>query len=414
VNSALGTITPKALALNAATDTKVYDGGTSSVGVVTAGGLVGGDTVTALSQSFASKNVLGVNGSTLNVSGGYAVNDGNGGNNYAVTLNSATGTITPKALALNGVTDTKVYDGGTSSTGMVTTGGLVGGDTVTALSQSFASKNVLGVNGSTLNVNGGYAVNDGNGGNNYAVTLNTATGTITPKALALNAVTDTKVYDGTTGSPGAVATGGLAGGDTVGSLSQSFASKNVLGINGSTLNVNGGYLVNDGNGGNNYTVTLNSALGTITPAPVNLAASRLDNGTTNFAAGSFNAVVTGTAGSETLTIASGNGTVPSPAIGTQTLMTGTLLLGNGNGGGLASNYTLAGGAHTGTITASIVVPPPVVITQPPAIAPPPDTPATVEASTNYVIYAANAALPTTIEPAKPVTKQPPKQLPNCR
>ena len=377
--------------------------------MVTAGALVSGDTVGSLSQSFASKNVLGVNGSTLNVNSGYVVNDGNGGHNYAVTLNSAAGTITPKALALNAVTDTKVYDGGTSSTGAVGTSGLVGGDTVSPLSQSFASKNVLGANGSTLNVNGGYVVNDSNGGNNYTVTLNSATGTITARALALNAVTDTKVYDGGTSSTGVVTAGALAGGDTVGSLSQSFASKNVLGPNGSTLNVNSGYVVNDGNGGHNYTVTVNSATGTITPAPVSIAASRLDNGATNFTAGSFNAVVTGTVGAETLTIASGNGTVPSPTIGTQTLTTGTLALGNGTGGGLASNYTVVAGANTGTIIASIVEP---VVTPPPALT-------LVEASANYVVYAATTALPlvnkvATMEPGRPVTKQAPKQLPNCR
>ena len=58
----------------------------------------------------------------------------------------------------------------------------------------------------------------------------------------------------------------MQGSDSVGSLSQSYASKNVLGSNGSTLAVNAGYVVNDGNGGANYTVTTNTAFGTITPA----------------------------------------------------------------------------------------------------------------------------------------------------
>ena len=50
--------------------------------------------MTSLSQRFASKNVLGINGSTLVVNTGYSVNDGNNGNNYTVNLNNATGTIT--------------------------------------------------------------------------------------------------------------------------------------------------------------------------------------------------------------------------------------------------------------------------------------------------------------------------------
>jgi putative ABC transport system ATP-binding protein len=39
--------------------------------------------------------VLGTNGSTLLVSSGYTVNDGQGGTNYNVVLQNATGTITP-------------------------------------------------------------------------------------------------------------------------------------------------------------------------------------------------------------------------------------------------------------------------------------------------------------------------------
>jgi hypothetical protein len=56
-------------------------------------------------------------------------------------------------------------------------------------------------------------------------------------------------------------------------------------------------------------------------------------------------------GTETLTVASGTGTVPSKNAGAaQTLALGTLALGDGANGGLASNYTLSGGTHTGTIS----------------------------------------------------------------
>jgi hypothetical protein len=80
------------------------------------------------------------------------VSDGNSGNNYAVTTQSANGTITPKALTLAAVTDTKTYDGTTSSTVSVAVSGIAAnsGDTVTGLSQTFGSKNVQGTNGSTL------------------------------------------------------------------------------------------------------------------------------------------------------------------------------------------------------------------------------------------------------------------------
>ncbi|MBK9520964.1 MAG: hypothetical protein IPO13_04980 [Rhodocyclaceae bacterium] len=125
----------------------------------------------------------------------------------------------------------------------------------------------------------GYTVNDGNSGNNYTVTTNTAAGTITAAALALNAVTDSKVYDATTGSSGTVAKVGLQGSDSVTSLTQSYQSKNVLGSNLSTLEVAAGYTVNDGNSGNNYTVTTNTAAGTITAATLSSTLAGIANKT---------------------------------------------------------------------------------------------------------------------------------------
>jgi hypothetical protein len=101
----------------------------------------------------------------------------------------------------------------------------------------------------------------------------------------------------------------------------------------------------------NYTFAASGHTGTITNAGVvvNLAGTRVYDGTVNFTAGQFTATITGTLNGETLTIASGTGTVPSPNVGTQTLSIGNLKLGDGTGS--ASNYTLVGGTHTGTITA---------------------------------------------------------------
>jgi hypothetical protein len=45
-----------------------------------------------------------------------------------------------------------------------------------------------------------------------------------------------------------------------------------MGPNGSMISVTG-YTINDGNGGHNYTVVLEGATGTITPAPLHVAAS---------------------------------------------------------------------------------------------------------------------------------------------
>ncbi len=114
---------------------------------------------------------------------GYALNKSNAGNL----------SVTAATLNFNAVTDTKIYDGNTDSDGIVTTSGLVNGNTVTNLTQSYATKNVMGSDGSTLNVNAGYNVNDGNSGNNYRVNTNSAMGSINPANLSITANNATKV-----------------------------------------------------------------------------------------------------------------------------------------------------------------------------------------------------------------------------
>ena len=226
--------------------------------------------MTGLTQAFASKNVLGTNGSSLLVTG-YIVNDGDNGNDYTVTTQNASGTITPAPLTITAVIDIKAYNGTTSSSMSPTYGGLKHGDTATGLTQAFASKNVLGTNGSTLVVTG-YTINDGDDGNDYTVTTQNASGTITPAPLTISATSDTKVYDGTTTSSETPTYSALYGRDTVSGLTQAFTSKNVLGNNGNTLMVTG-YVVNDGDDGQDYAVTLMAASGTITPAALTISAT---------------------------------------------------------------------------------------------------------------------------------------------
>jgi hypothetical protein len=286
----------------------------------------------------------------------FTVNDGNGGANYSVTSNTAAGTITAKALQVNAVTDTKVYDATTTSAATPVNVGLVGADTVTGATQSFGSKNVLGLNGSTLSVNGGsFTVNDGNGGANYSVTSATALGTITAKAASVNAVTDTKVYDGTTSSSATPTSAGLVGGDTVTGATQSFGSKNVLGANGSTLSVNGGsFTVNDGNGGANYSITLNTAAGTITARPVTLTAPSVtktyDGGLTYGTTAGDLTSITGSGplvGGDTVTTATIAYTNKDVGLGNKTVTLSGVTVNDGNGG---ANYTVTlSGNSTSTI-----------------------------------------------------------------
>ncbi|MFI4933477.1 MAG: YDG domain-containing protein [Caulobacterales bacterium] len=257
----VGLIDPATLTIKAVTDSKVYNGTVVSAGVPTVSGLFGEDGVTGLSQVFDSKNA---GARTLNVVNGFSVNDGNNGGNYTVHLVSAAGTITKAPLSIDAVTDTKVYNGTTTSAGVPLVSGLVEGDSASNLSQAFASKNA---GARTLSVNG-FSINDGNGGGNYAITFNTADGSITQASLTISAVADTKVYNGAVDSAGQPIVIGLVEGDSVSNLSQVFDSKNA---GARTLAVTG-FTINDGNDGANYTVHLNGADGTITPAQLTLTA----------------------------------------------------------------------------------------------------------------------------------------------
>jgi hypothetical protein len=86
-NNASGNVTDiiyqAKLTITALTNTKTYDCGTSAAAIPTVMGLQYGDSVTNLAEAYANPNAG--TGKTLNVST-YTINDGNGGNNYIVTL----------------------------------------------------------------------------------------------------------------------------------------------------------------------------------------------------------------------------------------------------------------------------------------------------------------------------------------
>jgi len=261
------TVTPTA----ANTTTVTYDGATQSRSAngVTFGfsGFVGNDGT----NPNAVSGTAGVTGGTGRNVGTYAFSATQGtlSSDFGYQFQFGTGgglVITKAALTVSAVSDTKVYDGRASSGGVVQVSGLQGSDTA-SFTQAFGSKNVQGTNGSTLSASG--LVSDGNGGGNYAVTFVNAMGSITPAQLTITEVSGSKVFDGTTGSTVTAQVSGLKGSDTVSRLAESFASANA----GSRAMALGPLMVNDGNGGANYTLTVVNAMGTITPAQLTITAN---------------------------------------------------------------------------------------------------------------------------------------------
>jgi hypothetical protein len=271
-----GVISQRALTIDAVTNLKTYDGTTSAsanpiaAAATSTSGLVGGDTVTAV-ETYDTRNAG--SGKTLSVST-YTVNDGNNGSNYypVTTVMTNTGVISQRPLTIAAVTDTKTYDATTSSgatpvvVGPTSTSGLVLSDSVAGLSEIYTSPNAGSGTLSVLT----FTVVDGNSGLNYNTALLTANGTINQRPLTVDAVTNTKTYDGTTSAAAVpiveatTSTSGLVLNDTVTGLVETYASQNA-GIEPLSVSA---YTVNDGNSGHNYVVTLMTVNGTINPDPL--------------------------------------------------------------------------------------------------------------------------------------------------
>ena len=329
VPDSTGVITAEALTIMAVTNTKVYDGTTSAAGVplITSGSLQGSDTANFM-ETYDTRNV-GV-GLILTPSG--TVNDGNGGDNYTYTfLPDVTGSITPAALTITAVDNTKVYDGTTSAAGvpMITSGSLGTGDAVNFI-ETYSAPNV----GTGLTLTPSGTVSDGNDGDNYTYTfVPVSTGVITAEALTITAVTNTKGYDATT-SAAAVPeiTSGSLQGEDVADFSETYSTANV----GTGLTLTPSGTVNDGNDGNNYTYTfVPVSTGVITAEALTITAVTNTKGydaTTSAAA--VPEITSGSLQGED--VADFSEAYSSANVGTGLTLTPSGMVGDGNGG---DNYT---------------------------------------------------------------------------
>ena len=145
-------------------------------------------------------------------------------------------------------------------------------------------------------------------------------------------------------------TGGILSGDTVviGDGSATFSDANAA--IGKTVTVSGLNLT--GGGASNYGLSSTSATAqaNIAPAILNLTGTRVYDGATDANAALFGSAgtLTGVNG-ESLAL-TGTGTLTSKNVNTQQTFASVLGFSLGNGTGLASNYTLAGGTDWVNIT----------------------------------------------------------------
>jgi len=298
-------ITALAVTLTAPSVSKTYDGGlgyTATTGNLSAlaGSLVGGDTITAATIAYADKNA-GSESKTVSLNAA-TINDGNGGNNYSVTLaGNSTSTITPLAIAVAATGVSKVYDAGVNATATLFSESVISGDTVSFASASatFADKNVA--NAKTVSVTGISA--SGTDAGNYTLnnTSATTTANITPLAITVAASGVNKVYDAGVNDAATLSSTGVLSGDTVAfaSTSATFADKNAA--LGKTVSVAG--ISASGTDAGNYTLN-NSTASTsadITPKALSVsglgASDKVYDGTTaatvNTAQASYTGLIDG-------------------------------------------------------------------------------------------------------------------------
>ncbi len=257
-------ITLAPLTIQAINNTKTFDSTTSAAVAPTVSGLQGGDSVVGLAEAYADQNAG--SGKTLSVIA-YTILDGVGGMDYTVTtLNSAAGVINKASVTIKPTANTKTYDSTTTAAAVPMVVGLLGNDSITGLVEKYLDRNVG--NAKTL-VIGPYTLNDGNGGNNYAVTLASQPGAITQAPLTFSATSNSKTYDGQTTAAALPLITGLFGGDMA---SGKEVYSNASAGSGKLLSVTS-LVVNDGDGSADYAViTLTNATGQITPAPLTITA----------------------------------------------------------------------------------------------------------------------------------------------
>ncbi len=351
-------ITQKAVTLGGITaSSKVYDT-TTDVNVSSAGanfsGLIAGDELTVSSAGvFSDKNAgIAKQVDLTNVLGGADLN-----NYMVIDQQTTTADITKATVTLSGITaSNKIYDSTTAATvstsGAAFAGKYAGDELTVSSAGTFSDKNV-GVGKTVTLAN---TISGADAGNYTVVDQGTTVADITKASVTLSGITASdKFYDGTTdaaiSTAGAIFEGKYAGDTLTVSSTGVFDDKNVGTEKIVTLtNILGGSDLENYQIADQATTTADiQARG----VAIDLTGSRVYDGTVNLAAEIF--TLSNLVGGETLTL-TGVGTMADKHVADgKTVTLGTLALGDGMNGGLASNYTLTGGTHTVDIIAAPIM-----------------------------------------------------------
>ena len=339
--------------------TRQYDAGTDANasafgnnGVINTG--VGSETLSLTGAgSVTGANVGNYAGANFST-GTLALNNGSGSaSNYTLTGGNDNLAITPYVLNLTG---TRVYDGMTDANANLFGNGVltgVNGETVDLSGSGVLNSKHVGTQ-SFANL-GTLALSDGSGAaSNYTLVGGIDKVTVTPLAITVSATGQGKTYDGNTTASVTLSTNGVLPGDTLsfGDGASNFVSPNA----GSNVSITVTGITATGSNVGDYSFnTTATTSATINPYVLNLTSTRVYDGTTGADASLFgnNGVISTGVNGETVDLG-GSGVLTSKNVGSQRAFAnlGSLVLGNGTG--LATNYTLAGGTDWVSITPATV------------------------------------------------------------
>ena len=272
VNGTL-TIAPRPITVQAADLTRVFGDANPTSGslALTAGSLVGGDTLgnASLSSSATATSAAGQSFALTPDNAAFA--SGSAGN-YAITYQNGTLTITQRPITVQASNQTRTYgNANPASGGLVLTGGsLANGDALgnASLSSSATATSAAGQSFALTPDNAAFA--SGSAGN-YAITYQNGTLTIAQAPLTVAANSSGKTYDGIAwnGIPG-VTYSGFVNGETAAALGGTLA----FGGNAQGATNAGSYTIApSGLTSGNYAITFQDGALTIAKAPLTVAAN---------------------------------------------------------------------------------------------------------------------------------------------